>query len=369
MEDAVAAHLLAPEQTHSKHSPEPRTTVHSESLDRIVHLDRPRQRRPGQIEQTAHTADHESLTRLHTPACSSDPHKTRQDTVAQCPHRMLLRHHKIQHVRHQTPHRSSSRRVHRHHRRRESIRLTLHRQARSRVESEPAEKQNEGPQNENRNIVRNELVLVHIRRETALTRSHHSCTHKRADASAHVHNPGSSEILVARSPGIVVQPTRPRPRPVHHNRIHKGRHRCHVHGEPSQCSSLGHRSAHNRPARRTECPLKEPVTPTIHPIRLLLQETTPSEVTRTAEAPSLRVRLPVRQTVPDQVPADRGDHHNQPVLAQNVLRVLQLHTPRLQHREPSVHEKDQGSTHKDPACVQRFIIVSLHLRHLRRKLR
>merc|ERR1740121_1924527 len=310
----IPAHtrVRIPEDAKRHYSPETARPMHRDGVDYIVYLQHDHEHRYGLVDQATHKANDQGLPWLHKRTPSGDSDEACQNAVAK------------------TTDTRSQGGVHRDEASLHCIPFRVHLQRASGIEAIPTKPKAESSENNERDIVRIEF-LCRVGIKPTMPGSDDDSSAESAYATSHVNETAACEVHVCWTScgGLAIsvnpEPTSPAPPPIGDDWVDETGHCDDVDGEALQLRALRHRTTHNRPSRGAEGALKEPCPECCFIIPEPVHE-------KVGEASKLAWVLCHTECegVTDDVPTEKTYCHDNEVLGEDVLCVLEAHAARLQ---------------------------------------
>mmetsp|Transcript_15810 Transcript_15810/g.63655 ORF Transcript_15810/g.63655 Transcript_15810/m.63655 type:complete len:651 (+) Transcript_15810:246-2198(+) len=256
--------------------------------------------------------------------------------------------------------------------------VALDGERRGAVEAVPAD-----PEDEHAERLEDDRLLLEVARrgaEAALARADEGTADDRRDATRHVDDARPGEVDHAAAAEEPVRPPRrelavARPAQVNDGGVDVRHEQARVRDVRAERRALGDGARHDRRRRPGERPLEHPRRLAVRlglgrvgqRRRVVARADALVEEARAAVEPvdarrRERVR-PERQRVARRPPEQRRDHGVEQILDEDVLRVLDLHRPDLEHREARLHEEHQARAEQEP---KRITVGSVRLAFLDR---
>eukprot|EP00443_Scrippsiella_acuminata_P114026 CAMPEP_0115613844 /NCGR_PEP_ID=MMETSP0272-20121206/21799_1 /TAXON_ID=71861 /ORGANISM="Scrippsiella trochoidea, Strain CCMP3099" /LENGTH=408 /DNA_ID=CAMNT_0003049703 /DNA_START=86 /DNA_END=1311 /DNA_ORIENTATION=- len=358
VECPVPTHSLVwvSEEAQCQDAPEAAYPVNWEGVHHIVNPELLQQHRGALVEQAAHDADHDRLPRLNVGAAGGDRHEACQDPIAEAAHVQELRAHNRgpQEKDEQTADARRQRGVHGNESGNVGCSLVVHRACAARVEAVPAKPQEEGTKTQSGMLVPLEMRF-RLWVVSTLPGPDNDSAAERPDSAHHVHEPAACEVNQRRPDhglafaGLIGEVEHPAaaPAPINDDGVDDGCHQDREGDEALQLRALCHRTAHNGAPCSAEGSLEEP-----EPERVLVRPE-PSHVEACAACKLVAVLHSTEgQGVAHHVPTEEADRHNDQILREDVLCVLEAHGPRFQQAEARVHEEHKSRCQQHPNRVQ-----------------
>mmetsp|Transcript_30655 Transcript_30655/g.69831 ORF Transcript_30655/g.69831 Transcript_30655/m.69831 type:complete len:433 (-) Transcript_30655:170-1468(-) len=355
VEDAVAAEALlgVAEEAEGHDAPDAASAVHGEGVHDVVHLELLEEHRAALVDQPADEPDQHSLPALHEGAARGDGDEAGQDAVAEAAHVQAPRRDDLcaQEEDDEAAHAGGQRGVRGHQAGEVGVGRSLHAQGAAGVEAEPAEPEEEGPEHAEGDAVAVELLGLGAV-PAPLPGADDDGAAEGAHAADEVDDAAAREVLVRRigaddGAAGMVQEAHTAPAPVGDDGVDDGGHDHHVDAEAQQLGALCHGATHDGRARGAEGALEEPSAERVrrtarrcHVVRL-------GEACEATELAGI-LRGPEGEGRAKEVPAEEAPGHDEEVLRQDVLCVLEAHGARLQHAEARVHEEDEHGADEHP---------------------
>mmetsp|Transcript_43437 Transcript_43437/g.97836 ORF Transcript_43437/g.97836 Transcript_43437/m.97836 type:complete len:248 (-) Transcript_43437:408-1151(-) len=233
----------------------------------------------------------------------------------------------------------------------------IHRKGRTTIESIPPKPQHECTQADKGHVVGGKVSLICC--EPARSRPKDDCTHQGANATCHVHNATSGEVIVANvSDGIftTIEPASTAPSPIDHNGVDEG---GHAEGEDDvrrKVDALCNPSTHNGRGSTTEGPLEEPADDVIGWAFVSSLNTIKDEIL--SEVLLVACKLggwlsicSIRHHPAKRPPTERSQTDIEEIFQHQVLCVLSSASSAFQHCKPCLHQHHQRAADQQPQVV------------------
>mmetsp|Transcript_110644 Transcript_110644/g.356975 ORF Transcript_110644/g.356975 Transcript_110644/m.356975 type:complete len:332 (+) Transcript_110644:568-1563(+) len=331
--------------------------MHGESVDGVVHLE-PLQQGGSALEQEGtHGANDHSRPALDIAATRSDGDQASQDAIAHASDVVLPEHGKAEHQDDQPGSCSSERRVHGHLGCQSALRRGAHCESGTAIEAVPAEPQDEGAQDDQRQTVRGE-GLTNVGVKATVARANNNRANECSDTAAHVDDTAAGKVQEAGRVDVVVSaPREPAiaPSPVHNHRVDPGGHDDSEDRVARELHTLGHATADDGCSSGTEGPLEEPVDHGVRRCELAvlinLCEAMAEKLSVVREGVVLIFADAIGEAPTERPPAHGADTHIHQVFHQDVLHILRAAAAGLHHCETSLHEHHHSSAQDQPRVV------------------
>mmetsp|Transcript_43435 Transcript_43435/g.97829 ORF Transcript_43435/g.97829 Transcript_43435/m.97829 type:complete len:249 (-) Transcript_43435:408-1154(-) len=229
---------------------------------------------------------------------------------------------------------------------------------RAAVETIPTEPEDEGAQDQERDVVGIEFRAVGII-ESAQTGTQDNGAAECTDTTCHVHNAAASKVIVANVCDCIltaIEPAGTAPSPKDHDWIDKGSQPARVDRIRVEVDSLGHAAADNCSRCATEGPLEEPADDVIGWAFVSSLNTIKDEIL--SEVLLVACKLggwlsicSIRHHPAKRPPTERSQTDIEEIFQHQVLCVLSSASSAFQHCKPCLHQHHQRAADQQPQVV------------------